>query len=346
MSSNMTNAVLSLVGGGALAILLLIPVAAYQYRRDGRFTLGDITVMLSAAVYGLALWAYTMLPLPESGYSCVGKQLTPGATIREIQPLRGEGWATIVHDPAFLQVALNLVLFVPLGYYVRRVLGRGIVTATFVGLGVSLMIEVTQASGLLFLYPCAYRLFDVDDLTVNTLGAAVGSVLALALVRRRPDSPRPLPTTLTLGRRWMGMACDLLFVLLLGATAAVIYRAWVLYWVDGEIHSWIQTTLQWGLPGLVQALMVLTAGRTVGEWVVSVTTAPRRLPLPAARSVKLLLGVAPLLALGAAHTSWSTPTLFAFLFVTAAAPVFTRDRRGLSHLAADLDLHVAARTSK
>src|SRR5690606_36328498 len=114
----------------------------------------------------------------------------------------------------FLQVALNFALFLPLGYYVRRVLGRGFIVATLVGFRVSLMIEVTQGSGLWFLYRCAYRVFDVDDLLVNTLGATVGSVLAVVLVRRRADSGRSLPSALTLGRRWMEMLCDGFFVVL------------------------------------------------------------------------------------------------------------------------------------
>jgi len=345
MSSTLANGLLSVVGGGALAVLLLIPVAAYQYRRDGRFGPGDLLVMLGAAIYGLALWAYTMLPLPSGDYRCVGKQLTLGATVQEIRPARGEGWATLVHDPAFLQVALNLVLFVPLGYYVRRVLGRGVVVATLVGFGVSLLIEATQGSGLWFLYRCAYRLFDVDDLAVNTLGAAVGSVLAMALVPRRDDTPRPLPTTLTLGRRWMGMVCDLVFVLLLGATSAVIYRAFLLYVLEREPDATLQTAVQWGVPALVEAASVLIAGRTVGEWVVSLRTVPGRLPAPVARAVKLVVGVGPLLALGAAQTSWSTPALLGFLLLTLIAPALSRDRRGLSHLASGLNLRVDTATA-
>ncbi|WP_162602538.1 VanZ family protein [Nocardioides daejeonensis] len=339
MSSTVANALLAIVGGCGLAVLLLIPVAAYQYRRDGRLGLGDLTVMLGAAIYGLALWCYTMLPLPDEGYACVGRQLTPGATIHEIDPVRGQGWATLFRDPAFLQVALNLVLFLPLGYYVRRVLGRGVVVATLVGLGVSLTIEVTQASGLWFLYPCAYRLFDVDDLIVNTAGAAIGSVLAVLLVRRHPDS-RPLPTRITLGRRWMGMACDALFVLLLGSTCAVLYRAWILYGVDGEIDMRLQTALQWGVPGLVEAVLVLAAGRTVGEWVVSMRAVRGRLPAWFGRPAKLLLGVGPLLLLGASHAPWTGPALAAFLLVTLLAPLATPDRRGLSHLASGLDLEI------
>ena len=42
----------------------------------------------------------------------------------------------------------------------------------------SLIIELSQLTGLFFTYPGSYRLFDVDDLLTNTLGGFLGTVLA------------------------------------------------------------------------------------------------------------------------------------------------------------------------
>ena len=38
----------------------------------------------------------------------------------------------------------------------------------------SLFFELTQLSGLYFIYPRGYRIFDVDDLMANTLGGVAG----------------------------------------------------------------------------------------------------------------------------------------------------------------------------
>jgi hypothetical protein len=38
----------------------------------------------------------------------------------------------------------------------------------------SLFFELTQLSGLYFIYPRGYRLFDIDDLILNTLGGLIG----------------------------------------------------------------------------------------------------------------------------------------------------------------------------
>ena len=61
------NAVAAIGLGTVAAIVLFVPVAAYQYRRDGNMSPRDLSVLLSGAVYGIALWTYTLLPLPARG---------------------------------------------------------------------------------------------------------------------------------------------------------------------------------------------------------------------------------------------------------------------------------------
>ncbi len=346
MSDQVLNAVVATVLGTVAAVVLLLPVAAVQYRRDGRLGPRDLLMLLAAAVYGLALWTYTLLPMPTSGdYTCVGRQTIPFDTIGAIgwsEAGSRAGLSALVHDPAFLQVALNVLLFVPLGYFVRQVLRRGVVTATVLGLGVSLLIESTQATGVWHLYPCAYRLFDVDDLMVNTLGATLGSLIAAVFVRRRRGEV-VWPTSITAGRRLMGMVCDVLFVVLLGSALAIAYRAVQLYVLDvpfEDLDAAPQRLLQWGMPALVEVASVLFAGRTVGEWAVAVRAVPRRLPAAVARPLKLGAGVGPMLALLATPGAWTAPVLLAFAAISVFAVLCTRDRRGLSHLLAGMDLAI------
>src|SRR5690606_27048173 len=85
--------------------------------------------------------------------------------------------------PAMLQLLFNVLLFIPLGFFVRVLAGRGIFTALFVGFGVSLLVETTQLTGVWGVYPCAFRFFDVGDLTTNTLGALLGAVFGLVIPR-------------------------------------------------------------------------------------------------------------------------------------------------------------------
>ena len=76
MSDQTTNALIAIALGSVLAVVLLIPVAAVQYRLDGRLGPKDLAILLTAAVYALALWTYTLLPMPaEDTYPCKGVQL-------------------------------------------------------------------------------------------------------------------------------------------------------------------------------------------------------------------------------------------------------------------------------
>ena len=76
MSDQATNALIAIALGSVLAVLLLVPVAAVQYRLDGRLGFGDLAVLVTAAVYALALWTYTLLPFPEQdAFTCQGSQM-------------------------------------------------------------------------------------------------------------------------------------------------------------------------------------------------------------------------------------------------------------------------------
>jgi glycopeptide antibiotics resistance protein len=282
----------------------------------------------------------------DDDYVCVGRQTVPFDTMRAIDwgDLGSRaGLSALVHDAAFLQVALNVLLFVPLGWYVRRIARRGVVVATLLGFGISLLIETTQATGVWHLYDCAYRLFDVDDLMINTLGAALGSLVSAIFIRRkRPEVV--WPSAITLGRRLVGMVCDVLFVVLLGSALSVAWRAVQLYVVEvpfEDLPTTPERLLQWGVPGLIEAAAVLLGGRTVGEWVVAVRTVRRRGPVPLARLVKLATGVGPMIVLLAVPGTWTGSALLLFVVVTVIAAIpRAGGHRGLAHAAAGLDLEI------
>ncbi len=226
-----------------------------------------------------------------------------------------------------MQIVLNVLLFVPLGYFLRVILHRGVVVATIAGFGLSLLIELTQKTGVWHLYSCAYRLFDVDDLIVNTLGATVGSLLSILVVRRRAGKV-VLPTTISFGRRLVGFACDVLFIALTGAAAALAYRGIEIYLRDVrplEVDRQVQAALQWGVPFAVEAVLVLGFGRTVGEWVVSLHTVPRRrrLLVPG-RLVKLAVGVGPVFVLAPLYNQVVGPVAVSLLAAYAVLTVVVR----------------------
>ena len=79
---------------------------------------------------------------------------------------------------------LNVLLFLPLGFLVPLFCGRfrGFHAALLLGLSVSLFIELTQVF--------TYRISDINDLITNTLGAALGYLLARPLFPRAGRLPQ------------------------------------------------------------------------------------------------------------------------------------------------------------
>jgi uncharacterized RDD family membrane protein YckC len=118
----------------------------------------------------------------------------------------------------------NVALLVPLGVFLRRWWRRGFWTTTLVGLGLSLAFELTQLTGIWGLYPCPYRTFDVDDLMANTLGAALGWIIAPLIVilpsRHESDDATRIDDRPTVPRRVVADAIDFVLAILLAIPLA------------------------------------------------------------------------------------------------------------------------------
>ncbi|MEI7058873.1 VanZ family protein [Nocardioides sp. CCNWLW239] len=339
------NAVLAIVLGIGLAVVGFVPAAAVAYRRRGSFPLGRILLLLAAAIYAVALWTYTLVPMPEAGsFTCAGTQIHAFGFVGDILRVRAEvGTRALLTSAVFLQVVLNIVLFVPLGFFVRAIAGRGVVVAGTIGFLTSLLIETTQLTGIWGLYPCAYRVFDVDDLIINTAGAVIGSAISVLFVRHRT---RQTPATVTMGRRIVGMIADLLIILGSGTPLVVAWRAWQLYGLDvpfDEVPATTQFWLLWGPPIVLQTVAVLGFGRTVGEWVVGLR-ATASSGVWWRRLVKLLAGVGGLTLLLMADFPGSGLLLLGFVAATLLTLPRTAEHRGLSNMLAGMQVRTVRPT--
>lgn len=166
----------------ALVGLALVPFAVLHPqpgpsagRRAGRWAL--------VSGYVAAVAAATLVPLPEPG----AQQCLDGGARVQLLPFHFVARLS-GGDPAMdvlAQVALNVALFVPLGVLLRRWWGVSWARAAAVGALVSLGVETTQLTGVWFVYDCAHRVFDVDDLLANVTGTVLGAVLTGA---RQPTS--------------------------------------------------------------------------------------------------------------------------------------------------------------
>lgn len=153
-----------------LSFALTLPILAYLYHRDGRLRLGSALVAYLCVLYLAGLACFTLYPLP-SGNSGPGitygipPQFDPFNFVHDIAK---DGWKAV------LQVVFNIVLFMPLGFIMKRFLRAGLPLTTILALVFTCLIETAQLTGLFGIYPYAYRTFEVDDIIFNTLGGVLG----------------------------------------------------------------------------------------------------------------------------------------------------------------------------
>ncbi|MDR2347381.1 MAG: VanZ family protein [Bifidobacteriaceae bacterium] len=327
-------AVVAGFAGMVLGVVVFAPFVALAYRRYRRLTLRYMLGWLGFLVYFIAIWTYTLAPFPDRGESrCAQPQLTPLASIPDALSYPHASASQLLHNPVLAQMALNVALFVPLGLFARLLWRRGPLVAAAVGAGLSLFVELTQLTGVWGLYPCAYRVFDVDDLITNTSGALIGAALALFLPRGwlTPEpQPRGEPAPVTAGRRLAAMVCDGLAVPVLGFGAALAVQVIDQYTAVAAPAA-LAGQVAFATPFAVQVVCVLVSGRSLGDVATLLRWSPARPAWLGKRLARLAGGVCGFQLLGLAPGPWSSlQAVFALAaLVTAMAG---RRRRGLPGL--------------
>ena len=173
---------LALVVWPFASMLLTLPVVALLYHRDNALRFSAVLTAYLVVLYLLGLACFTLYPLPADPEAfCAAHHLQP-----QLNPFEFVSDITSAGLTAILQIVMNVVFFLPLGFFMGRTFRWKIWLALPFGLLTSLLIETAQLTGIFGLYPCSYRLFDVDDLIWNMAGAAIGYLLAMIVNRVFP----------------------------------------------------------------------------------------------------------------------------------------------------------------
>lgn len=331
---------------------LLVPLMVLHYRRYGRVEPKRAFVLYSLLFYCMTALFLVILPLPQHTSDFCSRyagtrtpQLVPFAFAPRLAELAVSRGVTSVGDVValmgsreFLQVFFNFLLLFPLGVYLRyyfRVSPRVGATVLF---ATTLGFELLQLTGLCGLYPCPYRLFDVDDLMLNTAGGLIGYLAASTVAPILPSlEPAPLgdPAGVSLPRRALAFAIDLGVAVLLVAVATLLGagRAVSWYWLAGGASGFVLVLVPW-----------LRRGQTTGQSLVRIAVrrldgrqaSPGRLFLRFAALVLFPAGLSEILfssaplhrAFGLAGGVAEVLLTFGFAVAWLAVVVFRRDHRG------------------
>ncbi|MGV9772453.1 VanZ family protein [Streptosporangium sp. NPDC003464] len=219
MEIYLTQAKIALLLAPLAIALLLLPFVSRQYGRFGQIGRWSGFVTAVLVLYACGVVAFTLFPLPEvtPDFCAIRQSLAtprwqPLSSVQDvIRENAGRGLPAALYSRSVLQIVFNVALFVPLGFFLRYRQGLGVARTLMISLAGSLAIELTQLTGLWGLYPCAYRLFDLDDLIINTAGAGLGWTLAGPAARLLPGpwpAPRQDLASPTVGRLALAMLLD------------------------------------------------------------------------------------------------------------------------------------------
>ena len=197
MSVYASNITLAAMLFPLVALLITLPYLVYQYRKAGSVPWLRTLAVYSFVFYLMCAYFLVLLPLPADRTAFV-----PYAAVPQLEPLHflraflaetdaslsdPSTWLDAVRDPYVYEAFFNVLLLVPLGMYLRYYFRRTWWQTLLIGCAVTLSFELSQLTGLWGLYEHPYRLFDVDDLLTNALGAMTGFWLTGPLMRALPD---------------------------------------------------------------------------------------------------------------------------------------------------------------
>ena len=234
-----------------IAFILTIPFLIYQYRKYGAIPILKSIIFYSFILYLITAYYMVILPLPSIEY--VKKLNTPYTQLVPFQFIK-DITATVSFDVANLNdiinifshstiyvVVFNFILTLPFGVYLKYYFNKKWYQTIIYSFLFSLFFELTQLSGLYGIYPRPYRLFDVDDLIINTLGGFFGHLITPLLTIFLPTQKELESISykkgekVTLLRRGLAFLIDVFFITLINVIVSILLYSSKLFFYSGLI---------------------------------------------------------------------------------------------------------------
>ncbi len=179
-----------------LAFLFTMPYILYTYHKYGSVSFYRSIIVYAFLLYLISAYFLIILPLPSkefvAGLTRPNYNLIPFQFIQDIfykTNLELSDFATYfpaLKAPVVYEAIFNIFLTIPFGLFLHYYLKCNFRKTFFYSFCFSLFFELTQLTGLYYIYPRGYRTFDVDDLILNTFGGVVGFVIGAILLRILP----------------------------------------------------------------------------------------------------------------------------------------------------------------
>ena len=198
-----------------LALFITLPYMVINYRKYGSVNKLRTLILYSFILYLLTIYLLVILPLPDRDsvrHSYTDMiNLMPFSFVMDFikeNPLvlsKPATWLMALKHSTFYVPAFNVLMLIPFGVYLRYYFKCSFKKTALLTALLSLFFELTQLSGLYFIYPGSYRLCDIDDIIQNTTGGCIGYALGWFAVKLLPSRDNIDEKSLEAGVRVSGI---------------------------------------------------------------------------------------------------------------------------------------------
>lgn len=258
-----------------IAFLITIPYLIYQYHKYGAVPIIRSIIIYTFILYLINIYFLVILPLPSRQMVTLMKPRTPQLipfqfimNIIEKQPIVWNDFSSyiaLIKSPAVYTVIFNILLTIPLGIYLKYYFQKKWYQVLLISFGVSLFFELTQLTGLYGIYEKPYRLFDVDDLLMNTLGGMIGMMISPVITKFLPSREKidkisyEKGQNVSIYRRGIAYLIDCFFCMSIILTLLLIFKT-------NQIEiAYIISTISYFV-----ILPCITNGQTIGKYIVKI----------------------------------------------------------------------------
>ncbi len=214
---------IALISFPFIALFLTIPFILIEYHRYGSINKFRTLIIYSFILYLLTIYLLVILPLPSREE--VLKLTTPKMNLIPFNFIldiikessfvlnKPSTYLKSLTDPCIYVVVFNIFMTIPFGIYLRYYYKCSLKKTVILSFLLSLFFELTQLTGLYFIYERPYRMFDVDDLMLNTLGGLIGYFISGLIINYLPTRDKIDEDSINKGKTVSGLRRITLYLL-------------------------------------------------------------------------------------------------------------------------------------
>ncbi len=267
-----------------LAALFTLPYMIYCYRKYGAVLVMRVAVMYAFLYYLICVYFLAILPFPREGTVVTQRttlNLVPFNYVPEVLSSEAEfswgdpvSWLTAIYSSGLYEPLCNVLMFLPLGVFLRYYFGCGRLKTVLIAFAGSLFLELTQLTGTYGLAPFVYRCCDVNDLIGNTFGGWLGYLVTPLFTCFLPSRERLNQVSYQRGSRVSYVRRCFAFLVDAGIHLLVATLLWLVLPVE---RRWAIPVSGLGAALLCQGLLpICRHGQTLGKSLVKIRLTDQR----------------------------------------------------------------------